>query len=164
MAKGTLDVSEIIGEYIARETETEAATKLEATKPFEFMNAVGTTKRDIIKENPEIASHYNAYIINRGFGYFPDTVLHANALNMYPTIPPVAQYQYYMASLRKSKRFSEWFKIKSNPDLEMVKEIYQVRSEVAKGYMRILSEDDLATLRKLTSKGDEEKTKSKKSK
>ena len=52
--------------------------------PFDFMNAASFTKADVIKdsENPDITEkQYNAYIVNRGFTNFEDTILHANEMN-----------------------------------------------------------------------------------
>ncbi len=49
--------------------------------PFEYVNAINTTKKDImIDELAEKA--YNPFIINRSLSYFNDTVLMANEMNI----------------------------------------------------------------------------------
>ena len=63
--------------------------------PFDFMNAVSFTKADIIKndDNPElIEKQYNAYIVNRGFTNFEDTILHANEMNKRNELIPAAKF------------------------------------------------------------------------
>jgi hypothetical protein len=148
-------------EEIAEEDESGSAPK--KLNPFDFIKSVSETKQHIIKGDPAAVKEYNAYMINRGFGYFPDTVLYANELNMYPGIPKAAQYEYYMASLRKRKRFSKWYKLEKNDDLDLIRKTYSVGAEVAKGYMRILSKENLQTLRELNSTGEVEgKSKKKK--
>ena len=42
--------------------------------PFEYLNAINTTKKDIMVD--DIAEkEYNAFMVNRGLSYFSDTVL-----------------------------------------------------------------------------------------
>jgi hypothetical protein len=135
--------------------------KHKKTSPFDFIGSVSETKKDLIEENPEVENDYAAYIINRGLGYFPDTVLYANEMNLYPDIPKKAQYYYYFASLRKRKRRSKWFKLEENPNANMVQRTYNVRAEVAKQYLEILTEDDLKTIRDITNVDDSGKKRKK---
>lgn len=136
------------------DVKEEPVEKPKKVTPFDFIKSVSETKQDMMKEKPELASEYNAYIVNRGFSYFPDTVLYANELNMYPDIPNVAQYYYYMASLRKRKRYSKWHKLEKNEDLKLIQDVYKVRVEVAKEYLKVLTEENLQTLRDLTETGE----------
>lgn len=152
MAQSNLDATDIIKPFVPEIEEAQQEEK--GPTPFDFIKAVSNTKTDIISENPELEKHYNAYIVNRGFGYFLDTVLHANQLNLYPDMPKKAQYYYYMYALRKHNRFSKWHKLEKNPDLELVQKIYNVRAEVAKEYLKILKNSDLEKLRKLTETGE----------
>jgi len=153
-----LDASDFIRAH--EEVAEEVSLKQKKTSPFDFMAAVSQTKKDIIKESPEIAKDYIPYITNKGFGFFPDSVLFANEMNLHSNIPETCQYYYYMASLRKRMRRSQWHKLEQNDDLDMIKQVYQVRPEIAKQYLKILSNADIAKLRMLTDTG--EKTKGKK--
>lgn len=139
------------------EVEEVSLKKQKKTSPFDFIKSVGETKEDLIKENPDLANDYNSYLTNRGFSYFPDTILYANEMNLYSSIPKVYQYYYYMSSIRKRKRFSKWHKLEKNEDLELVQKVYNVRAEVAKQYLSILSEKDLEALRKSTETGEDNK-------
>jgi hypothetical protein len=140
---------DLFGEDIV-EVEDEVVEKRKKTSPFDFLGSISDTKKDIIAGNPDIADEYPPYLVNRGLGYFPDTVLYANEMNLYPDIPKKAQYYYYLASIRKRTRRSKWFKRETNDDIEMIKEVYNVRSEVAKQYIKLLTPENLNELRRIT--------------
>lgn len=155
MAK-QLDATDFIKPFEAPEEAVEDIKPKKPT-PFAFITAVSETKKDIIKEDPDLKQYYNSYITNRGFSYFPDSVLHANEMNLHPNIPSLCQYYYYMGSLRKRKRFSKWHKLEKNDDLLMIQKVYGVRADIAKQYLKLLSEENLAELRKLTVTGEDTK-------
>ena len=116
--------------------------------PFDFMNAVSEFKKDIIRgnDNPEMAEKEYGdymYIINRGFSYFEDTILHANEMNQRPDMFPIGSFDYYNGMLRKRKRFSKWHKAEQNDDLDAIQEVYQCNRTVAKQYLKVLSKDQL---------------------
>ena len=114
--------------------------------PFDFMNAASFTKADLIKdsENPDITEkQYNAYIVNRGFTNFEDTILHANEMNQRHELFPAAQFDYYRAVLRKRKRFSKWPKSDKDVNLDAIQEVYQCNRTVAKQYLKVLNEEQL---------------------
>lgn len=116
--------------------------------PFDFMNAVSESKKDIIRENdnPEmIEKEYGEYmyIINRGFSYFQDTILHANEMNQRPNMFPLGSFDYYSGMLRKRKRFSKWHKSEPSEDLDAIQQVYQCSRTVAKQYLKVLSKNQL---------------------
>jgi hypothetical protein len=114
--------------------------------PFDFMNAASFSKADIIKDddNPDIIEkQYNAYIVNRGFTNFEDTILHANEMNQRHELFPAAQFDYYRAVLRKRKRFSKWPKATKDINLDAIQEVYQCNRTVAKQYLKVLNEEQL---------------------
>jgi len=110
------------------------------------MNAVSLTKEDLIgdSDNPELTEkQYNAYIINRGFANFQDTILHANEMNQRANLFDRAQFDYYRGALRKRKRFSKWPKADKSKDLDAIQEVYKCNRTVAKLYLKALSSDDI---------------------
>ena len=116
--------------------------------PFDFMKAVSETKKDIIRDsdNPEmVEKEYDsyAYVINRGFSYFEDTILHANEMNQRSNMFGIGQFDYYKGMLRKRARFSKWHKAEPNKDLDVIQEVYQCNRTVAKQYLKVLSKDQL---------------------
>lgn len=149
---GTLDASDFIKPYKAPPEEVFVEEK--GTSVFDFIKSVSNTKKDLMKEDPNNVKAYKAYTVNNGLSFYPDTVLIANDMNLYPDIPVESQYYYYMGAIRKSNRYSEWHKLKKNDDLDLVQKVYQVRREIAKQYLKLLSPDDLAKLRDLTDTGE----------
>lgn len=117
--------------------------------PFDFMNAASFTKADVIRDSdiPEVTEkQYNAYIVNRGFTNFEDTILHANEMNQRHELFPAAQFDYYRAVLRKRKRFSKWPKADKDVNLDAIQEVYQCNRTVAKQYLKVLNEEQLQSV------------------
>lgn len=113
------------------------------------MNAASQTKKDLIGESdyPELTEKaYNAYIINRGFSFFDDTILHANEMNQRPHLFNRAQFDYYRSVLRSRKRFSKWHKASKDNDLDVIQQIYSCNRTVAKLYLKVLTKSDLEKL------------------
>jgi len=117
--------------------------------PFDFMNAVSFSKEDVIgnHETPQIAEkQYSAYIINRGFANFDDTILHANEMNQRAHLFEAAQFDYYRGALRKRKRFSKWPKADKSVDLDAIQQVYSCNRTVAKLYLKALTADNLKVI------------------
>jgi hypothetical protein len=157
----TIDASDFIKAFTPEPEEVIEEQK--GPSPFDFIKSVSNTKQDMIKDDPEVIKNYNAFIINRGLSYFPDTVLIANDMNRYSDIPAESQYYYYMGAIRKGKRFSKWHKPKKDADIELIQKIYNVRLEVAKQYRKLISDKDMKQLHELSDTG-EKVTKKKKNK
>ena len=117
--------------------------------PFDFMNAASFSKKNLIgdSDNPELTEkEYNPYIVNRGFTYFEDTILHANEMNQRHELFPGAQFEYYRSVLRKRKRFSKWHKAEKNNDLDAIQEVYTCNRTVAKMYLKVLNQEQLKSV------------------
>lgn len=124
--------------------------------PFDFIKSASQTKKDLIREADypdQVEKQYNAYIINRGFTYFEDTILHANEMNMRHHLFNDAQYRYYLGILRPRNRFSKWHKAEKNNDLDAIQEVYSVNRTVAKQYLKALSKDQLKQIHTKLEKG-----------
>lgn len=152
---GKVDASDFIKPYTAPPEEVVVEEK--GLSPFDFIKSVSGTKKDLLKDNPDNAKAYKAYVVNHGLSFYPDTVLIANEMNLYPEIPAESQYYYYMGAIRKGNRYSEWHKPKKNDDLDLVQKVYSVRREIAKQYLKLLSKDDLDRLRELVDTGETKK-------
>ena len=55
--------------------------------PFLYINNITNDKKDLFKDNPLADKDYAPFIVNRGLGYFPDTIMQANLMNRYGDIP-----------------------------------------------------------------------------
>jgi hypothetical protein len=117
--------------------------------PFDFITAAGQTKINLL-EDEQNEKFYVPFMINKGFSYFADTILYANEMNIHHELPKDAQFLYYRESLRPAKRFSKWFKPEKNDDLDMLRKKYSCSVEVAKQYLKILTEDQLKEIHEKT--------------
>ena len=55
---------------------------LMALSPFDYLNSINDTKKDIMIDDLDEKA-YASFIINRSLSYFPDTVCIANEMNRY---------------------------------------------------------------------------------
>ncbi len=124
--------------------------------PFDFVNAITISKKDIIKEseNPALMEkEYSPFIVNKALSYFTDTILYANEMNMNAHLDNKLQFQYLINSIRPKKRFAKWVKAVSEDNLELVKTYYGYSNEKAHQVLSILSDDQLEMIRKKQEQG-----------
>ena len=124
------------------------------TTPFDFLNAINETKKDLIKEDPSNEKEYSAWMVNRGLSFFPDTVMYANEMNLWPNTEKDMQYQYYLNSIRHMKRkFQPWHKSKNDENIDCIKTYFGYSNQKAKEALRILTDEQIAEIKRKTDKG-----------
>ena len=120
--------------------------------PFSYVSSINDTKKDIMKD--DIAEKgYNAFLINRSFSYFYDTVGLANVMNQYHHTDNKLQYHFLINTIRKRKRFSKWIKPETESDIEVVKAYYNYSYEKAKQVLPLLSPEQITIIRQKVNKG-----------
>ena len=122
------------------------------TNPFQYLNAINTTKQDIMTDDIAEKS-YNPFMVNRGLSYFHDTVLMANEMNRWHHIDNRLQFDFFINIIRKRKRFSKWLKPETVSDVEVVKEYYGYSNEKARQALTLLTSDQINELKKKVYKG-----------
>lgn len=125
---------------------------------FQYVNAVSYSKVDMMRntDNDDLAQRgYNAFITNRLLSYFQDSILQANEMNEVPHLDNLLQFDYFINSLRKRKRFKEKDESKSdfNNDLNLVMEYFGYSRAKAEVALSILSSEDISEIYKITNKG-----------
>lgn len=121
---------------------------------FDFLNAINVTKQDLIKDDPQSEKEYVPFMINRGLSYFHDTIMYANEMNKYASVPKKWQFDFYRNSIPKKKRFSKWHKKDQNSDdLNLVMNAYNYSSEKAAVALEILTDEQIKNLRDSYSQG-----------
>ena len=121
--------------------------------PFEFVNAINYTKKNIMIDDV-VEKAYVPYMINRQLSYFPDTVLAANEMNRNHHLDNRLQFDFFINIIRKRKRFSKWYKPETVSDLEAVKKYYGYSNEKARQVLTLLNTDQINELkRKVTTGG-----------
>ena len=112
-------------------------------KPFDYVNSINFTKKNLMKNtaNDELAEKgYAPFLTNKSLSYFTDTILYANEMNRYHFLDKKLQYEFYLNSLRKKKRFAKWAKAEDNDEVIMISEFYKYSPQKAKAALKILSQ------------------------
>lgn len=113
----------------------------------EILNSINYSKKNILTDSQQ-EKEYVPYVINRCLSYFPDTLLHANEMNRLNFLDKRVQYDYYLRSIRPRKRFSKWLKKEESDDIELVKKFYGYSEKRAREVLKILSKEDLKSIKK----------------
>ena len=120
--------------------------------PFEFINAINTTKQDIMVDDIT-EKQYNSFMVNRSLSYFNDTVLMANEMNLNHHLDNRLQFDFFINIVRKKKRFSKWMKPETFSDVEVVKGYYGYSNEKARQALSLLTKKQIELLEKKVYKG-----------
>lgn len=113
----------------------------------DFLNSINDTKENLIDADSNCERLYLPYIVNRCMSYFSDTILYANEMNRYHHLDNKMQYDYYMNSIRKRKRFSKWIKAEQSDDIELIKSHFNYSEKKAREVYDILGEEGVAELK-----------------
>ena len=111
--------------------------------PFELIKSISNTKKDILENEKD----YNAFMVNRGLSYFPDTVIYANEMNRFHHLDQRLQYHFLINTIRKRNRFSKWNKSIESENINAIKEYYGYSNEKARDVLPLLSNENLKTIR-----------------
>jgi len=99
-------------------------------------------------ENDVLAERgYEPWLVNNALSYFPDTILHANLMNVNHQLDKRPQYECLINSIRPKKRWAKWVKNASNEDLDMICEYYLCNRTVGQEYLSLLSSDELRIMK-----------------
>lgn len=124
--------------------------------PFDFLNSINLTKDYLIVDS-DTEKQYNAFMVNKGLSYFPDTILYANEMNINYGVDRKLQYDYLINSIRPRKRISKWWKRQEDNDLNAVMEYYGYNMSKAETALTILSTEQLEIIKKRLEKGGQKK-------
>jgi hypothetical protein len=126
-----------------------------AASLFDFLNSINHDKNNLLEDEANVKA-YSPFIINRGLSFGMDTVLLANEMNMRWGIPKQAHYEFLLGAVSKRKRFNKWAKASEIENIELVKEYFKMSDDKAKVALKILTEEQIATIKKKLYKGGRE--------
>lgn len=119
--------------------------------PFDYADYILRKK---VPEGELDFKDYAPFLINRSLSHHLDCVLYVNELNMWPSIDKDMQYHYLLNSIRPMKRkFVPWQKADSDKNIECVKIYYGYSNAKAKEALRILTDEQIAEIKRKTDKG-----------
>jgi|TARA_B100000035_G_scaffold219067_1_gene187912 hypothetical protein len=115
----------------------------------EYLNSINFTKEDLMKdEDPMWEKKYPAFIVNKCLASHIDCIMFANEMNMNGHLGSKLQYDFYLNSLRKKKRFSPWLRKEKIKDLDAVKKYYGYSNEKATQALKILNKEHIDFIKK----------------
>ena len=123
--------------------------------PFDYVKSINAGK-NIMRgtDNDSLMERdYNAFIVNRNYSLFADTVYLANEMNIRPNIDNRLQYEFLLNTLRPRKRFADWVKGESSEDVSVIKEYYGYSNSKAKVALDILDRKQLNLIKEKLDKG-----------
>ena len=113
----------------------------------EWLNSINITKNNLIDEEPDLEKQYLSYIVNRCMSGHIDAILLANEMNKRPNLPKKLQYDFFLNSIRRRKRYSPWLRKEEIENLDFVKRYYGYSNEKAKQVLNILTREQLSFIR-----------------
>ena len=120
--------------------------------PFDYLNAINTTKKDIMVDDVAEKA-YTSFMVNRGLSYFPDTILFANEMNVHHHIDHRLQFDFFINIIKKKKRFSKWMKPQDIENLELIKTYYGYSNDKAKSILSLLDNKQIEELKQRINQG-----------
>jgi len=114
----------------------------------DWLNSINQTKENLIDEDPSLEKEYAPYIINRCLSGHIDSLLFANEMNMYHSLPKKMQYDFLINTLRKRKRYSPWIRKEKLDDLECVKTYYGYSTQKAQQALKILTSHQITLIKR----------------
>ena len=118
------------------------------TELKEWLNSVNINKDDLTVDDPDAIKDYTPYIVNRCLSGHLDTILYSNEMNLHPNLDKDMQYQFFLNSLRKRKRFSPWLRKDKVENLNIIKKYYGYSNEKALQALRLLTNEQLDYIKK----------------
>ena len=126
------------------------------TNPFDFTNAVSSTKKDLMRgtANDKIAEKsYSPFLTNRALSYHNDTVFFANEMNTRHHLDNLLQFDFLLNIVRPKKRYAKWSKKDNDGDVLVVKEFFGYSQTKAQQALTILTPEQLTAIRIKLQKG-----------
>jgi hypothetical protein len=118
------------------------------TELKDWLNSINFTKEDLTVDDPDVVKGYAPYIVNRCLSGHLDTILYANEMNLHNHLDKDMQYQFFLNSLRKRKRFSPWLRKDKVENLNIIKKYYGYSNEKALQALRLLTNEQLDYIKK----------------
>ena len=121
----------------------------------DYLNAINLTKKNLLDTDDETwEKKYPPFVINKCMSMHYDTLMQANEMNGYHFLSKKLQFDFFINSVRKKKRFGgKWLSPSKLKDLDYIKENYGYSNEKAKTALNILSKEQIETIKKRLDKG-----------
>ena len=121
----------------------------------DYLNAINFSKEKLLDtDDTEWAKKYPPFVINKCLSMFYDCIAQANEMNGYHFLDKDVQFNFFINSIRKKKRFGgKWLSQTKLKNIEYVKEYYGYSNEKAKSALSILNDEQIKTIMNSLNKG-----------
>lgn len=119
--------------------------------PFDFVNDILYKKKNLIKnsDSPELTeSQYSPFLTNKALSFHVDCILYANTMNMYNKLDKKLQYDFYLNTIRSTRRHSKWIKNEDQSAVELVSSYFKCNYTRAREILEVLTPDAIEKIRK----------------
>lgn len=139
---------DVFGEEII-EVQEEPIYKRKKLSPFDFVKDLSKNKTNLLSQDPDLEKEFksSAFLVNRAFSYYIDTILWANEINSRPNIDPKMAHDFYFYGLPSKSRFSKWSKEIVDDDLQLLIDHYNYSKVRAIEALNLLTDSDLEQIR-----------------
>ena len=114
--------------------------------PFDFVKSVSYDKKDLMVDEVEEKA-YQPFLLNKSLSYHQDSIFLTNEMNVRHGVDNRLQYMFFLNTLRKRQRFSQWSKPYISKKIDTVKQYYQISTREAKDYVNLLSDKQVRKLK-----------------
>jgi hypothetical protein len=112
-------------------------------KLSQWMNSITFNKDNLLKDGDELISQYKPYIINKCLASYPDCILLVNEMNLNSNLDSDMQYNFYINTVRKKRRYTPWVNKDKIDHLDNVKRYYKYSTSKALKALEILTKEEL---------------------
>jgi hypothetical protein len=121
----------------------------------DYLNAINFSKEKLLDtDDTEWTKKYPPFVINKCLSMFYDCIAQANEMNGYHFLDKDVQFNFFINSIRKKKRFGgKWLKQNVLKDIEYVKEYYDYSNEKAREALSILTKEQIELIKLSIDKG-----------
>ncbi len=123
----------------------------------DWLNSLNFTKENLLDDEPHLTKEFPPYIVNRCMSGHMDAIMYAQEMNKYHFLDKDLQYNFYLNTLRKRKRFSPWIRKDKVSDLDYVKRYYGYSNEKASQVMKILTPEQITYIKQRLETGGSKK-------
>jgi len=120
----------------------------------DYLNAINHEKTPLMDTEDEVwEKKYSPFIINKCLAPFPDTIHLVNEMNLHNHLDSKLQFDFLLNTVRTRKRYTPWMKASKTKNLEYVKEYYGYNNEKARSALKLLSDEQIKTIKSSLDKG-----------
>ncbi len=114
----------------------------------DFLASINRTKKNLMRDNPEMIQKYQGFVVNRLLSYHQDAILYTNELNQLKFLDGQLQYEFLLEILPKKNRFQPLHKQEKIENLQWLKRYYGYNDQRAMEVLELHSASDIEAIKK----------------